>query len=142
MNLDIISPSCPEKPDNSLAFVVPIKLISEANNGDHWAKKAARKDKIRKEIKLFWLSVDSSKVTLPCIIKLTRAAPRQLDYDNLVYAMRNVTNILAEILIPGLKPGQADGDKRLKFEYLQRKVPMTYAVEIEIISYTKSNTLT
>lgn len=116
----------------SVSFSVPVKILSEANNTDHWSKKKARKDETRKKIKLKWLVIGSPTVKLPCIIKITRIAPRELDFDNLVYSMRNITNIIADLLIPGLAPGRADGDKRLKFEYLQRKIPKTYSVEIEI----------
>jgi hypothetical protein len=118
----------------SVSFTVPIKILSEANNSDHWAKKKARKDAIRNSIKLRWLLIGSVEIELPCVIKLTRVAPRNLDYDNLVYSLRSVTNIIAELILPGLAAGRADGDKRLKFEYLQRKVSKTYAVEVEIIS--------
>jgi hypothetical protein len=116
----------------SVSFSVPVKILSEANNTDHWSKKKARKDETRKKIKLKWLLIGNPEPKLPCIIKITRIAPRELDFDNLVYSMRNITNIIADLLIPGLAPGRADGDKRLKFEYLQRKIPKTYSVEIEI----------
>jgi hypothetical protein len=134
-HVSVSSFSCPEKPDNSIQFSVPVKILSEANNSDHWAKKNSRKHAIRSAIKLRWLLIGSVEIELPCLIRLTRIAPRSLDYDNLVYSMRNVTNIVAELILPGLAPGRADGDTRLKFEYLQRKVSKTYAVEVEIISY-------
>jgi len=119
----------------SVSFSVPIKILSEANNSDHWTKKKARKDEIRKEIRIEWIKIGCPYISLPCLIKITRIAPRELDFDNLVFSMRSVTNMIADLIIPGLAAGRADGDKRLKFEYLQRKVPKTYAVEIEIICY-------
>lgn len=113
-------------------FTVPIKILSEANNSDHWTKKRVRKDEIRNAIDHAWLVIDD-KPKPPCRILISRIAPRLLDYDNLVYSMRAVTNRIAELLLPGLAPGRADGDARLRFEYAQEKVPKTYSLRIKIV---------
>jgi len=70
---------------------------------------------------------------LPATVRLTRVAPRMLDIDNLWAGMKATIDTVADILIPGLKPGHADGDERLKFECCQKKGnPKEYSLEIEI----------
>jgi hypothetical protein len=121
-------------PVSSVNLTIPIKILSEANNSDHWAEKKVRKDKIREAIDQAWLSLHE-KPTAPCLILIRRIAPRLLDYDNLVYSMRSVTNKIAELILPGLAAGRADGDRRLKFEYAQQKMAKTYELRIEIFQF-------
>jgi hypothetical protein len=72
---------------------------------------------------------------LPCIIKLTRIAPRFLDEgDNLPSSLKNVRDYVCSLLIPGKKIGRADSDKRIQVSYDQIKGHVReYAVEVEII---------
>lgn len=72
------------------------------------------------------------KPELPCRITLTRIAPRELDFDNLAYCLKNPIDIISDWLIPGLAPGRADGDSRLKFDLKQEKrKPKEYGLEIK-----------
>ena len=118
-------------------LVVPIRLISEANVREHWSKKHRRKKKQREVIGYFLNSLEKPK--LPCRIVLTRIAPRKLDYDNLVFAQKQVLDVLCDWLIPGLAPGRADGRDEIKgVEYRQeRGAPREYALKIEIISLSE-----
>ena len=58
----------------------------------------------------------------PCKVVITRVSPRMLDsIDNLPMSVKFVIDTVADLLIPGLKPGRADGDKRVQFQIEQRK---------------------
>ena len=117
-----------------IEWTLPIKILSEANNTDHWTKKRKR---ITLQHKWIWHTWNNSQqdIQMPCLIILTRIAPRELDYDNLVHAFKHIRDAVANICYPGLAPGQADSKKDLSWEYKQEKgSPKEYAVKIEIIS--------
>lgn len=108
----------------------PIKLRSEANIKQHWAVKH-KINKFNQALLKKELS-KQKKPKLPVKISFTRVAPRQLDYDNLCYAFKNIVDFFCAWLIPGLAAGRADGDPQLKIEYHQRKgQPKEYAIEIK-----------
>ncbi len=66
-------------------------------------------------------------------IKICYVRPRMLDTDNLVACLKHTRDVIANILIPDKAAGQADGDKRLHWEYLQKKGEIReYAFEITI----------
>lgn len=110
--------------------VLPIKLISEANNFDHWTKKKKRKD--AQKI-LIDAEMKSKVIPLPCTIKLTRVAPRALDSDNLQGAFKHVRDYVSNNLLPGQRIGRADNSPYLFWEYAQEKgLPKEYKVIIDI----------
>jgi hypothetical protein len=113
-----------------LTWLVPIKTVSELNCTQNWIMKHKR----HKRQKLFVTLIlrDSIKrVSLPCQIKLTRIAPRKLDFDNLVASQKWVVDSVCDLLIPGLRAGRADGDERISVAYAQEVGP-SQMVRIEI----------
>src|SRR5574338_709033 len=122
---------------------IPIRIESEANMGgkrsgrlisSHWSQKFKR-NRTQKFCVGLDLLASGYKPNLPCCVKLVRIAPRNLDEDNLIYAFKKIKDVVADYIIPGLAPGRADGDKRIKWEYDQEKgEPKEYAIRIEIIS--------
>lgn len=114
---------------------LPIKTVSEANlSREHWTKKHKR-HKGQKEAIKFCLSNRIKNIPLPCILKLTRIAPRKLDYDNLCCCFKVLNDSLCDLIIPGLKPGRSDGTGQIKTEYYQKRgLPHEYAIEIQIVS--------
>jgi len=117
-----------------LKIKLPIKVYNEANNTDHWAKKAARRKKQKIAIYCMLKDVIVPEM-LPCKIKMTRIAPRKLDFaDNLPFAFKGILDSIASLLIPNKAVGQSDSDKRIQVEYDQIKGGVgEYALEIEII---------
>ena len=113
-----------------IEIYVPIKIISEANNTDHWRKKhKRRKEHLKHLANLF----PSNLLPLPVTITFTRVAPRRLDSDNLVFSMKYFRDYVASQFIKGLAPGRADDDERLSFKYDQRRgEPKEYALIITI----------
>lgn len=115
-------------------FIIPIKLESQSNLSEHWTKKASRK---KKQWKLVQMVLNRTQVKPPCTVMLLRIAPRMLDEDdNLREAFKTIKDSIGDILIPGLKPGHADADPRIKWLYAQKKgIPKYYAVEIVLIPF-------
>jgi hypothetical protein len=111
---------------------IPIKTISELNCTEHWTKKSKR-HKQQKFFTQLALKEEVKKITLPCVIKIIRISPRVLDYDNLVSSQKWVVDSICDLLIPGLKPGRADGDKRISVLYDQ-EVGKLQAIRVEIES--------
>lgn len=110
--------------------VVPIRIVSSANLKEHWAKKRKREKK-QKIILGLLLKPIIKNITLPVTITFTRIAPRALDIDNYQYSLKSHKDYIADLLIPGLAPGRADGDERLTFVYMQETgKPREYALKI------------
>lgn len=56
-----------------------------------------------------------------------------MDDDNLRMALKHIRDCVAEIIRPGLPPGQADGDNQIKWEYEQiRTEGRKHMVQVEI----------
>lgn len=118
-----------------MKFKLPIKTISEANlTGEHWRKKHKR-HQAQKEAIRFALANRLAPDMLPCIIRLTRIAPRMLDkWENLPISFKWILDAICELLIPGKAIGQADSDERIQVRYNQKKGDKgEYGIEIEII---------
>lgn len=113
---------------------LPLKTASEANSSEHWTKKAKRHKLQKMKVKAVLLS-ERPQITIPCAIRLTRIAPRELDaHDNLRVSMKYIADALAEYLIPGKAAGRADDCKEITWQYKQEKGnPREYGVRIEII---------
>lgn len=113
-------------------YKVPIKIISEGNNADHWRKKNKRKKEIQRAI---YFIAKGTKIKPPCIVTLTRIAPRKLDSeDNLRTALKSAKDAVADILHPGLAPGRADGlgDIEWRFDQIKGDVRQ-YALKISLV---------
>ncbi len=63
---------------------------------------------------------------------MTRLGPRELDADdNLRIAVKWVKDAISEVITGDMRPGRADGDKRIKWDYSQQ-YSQDYAIKIEI----------
>lgn len=94
-----------------------LRIVSEANQRGHWAKKAARAKLHRTcaAAALYGTCIRGAPVKPPVIITLTRIAPRQLDSDNLAGGFKAARDGIADWLHID------DGDERLTWRYEQRK---------------------
>lgn len=98
---------------------------------EHWTEKNERHKK-QKKIVFYSLSPHRASFSLPCTVRMTRLAPRELDADdNLRIALKWVKDAIAEVITQDFVPGRADGDKRIKWEYDQ-EFSSEYKVKIEI----------
>lgn len=113
---------------------LPIRVVSEANQREHWARKAARAKAQRSAACLAvkghaWRVVATmgapSRPRL--VVTLTRIGVRSLDSDNLARAFKAVRDGIADAL------GIDDGDSRIDWRYEQRRGGVReYAVEIRL----------
>ena len=102
-------------------FQLPIKTVSEANNTEHWTKKAKRHRIQKWLVKKVFLD-NKFKFKLPIEITFIRIATRELDKeDNLPMSIKYIKDAIADLIIPGLAPGRADDSKEITWKYDQRK---------------------
>ena len=107
---------------------VPIKIVSEFNNFEHWRIKHKR-HKMQKLHVAYALRTLS--ISLPIHVTLTRIAPRKLDGDNLQGGLKWARDAVSEFLIPGKRAGMADSDPLITWHYAQEKgLPKEYALGI------------
>lgn len=114
----------------NICVEIPIKTISEANCSEHWKKKHKRHKNQKFLVKLA-LKRHICQVILPCQVNITRLSPGTLDFDNLVSSQKWVVDAVCDCLIPGLLPGRADGDRRIKISYDQQRSRL-YGIKINI----------
>ena len=114
---------------------LPIKTASEANSSEHWTKKAKRHRLQKRRIKVAFLA-DRPQIALPCLVSLTRIAPRVLDsHDNLPMSMKYIVDSIAEELTGNMVAGRADDDNRITWLYAQKKGKVReYGVRIQIMT--------
>lgn len=108
--------------------------MSEANNSEHWTKKHRRHKTQKTEI---WVKFQNEKpkISLPCIVTLTRIASRKLDDDNLLFAFKYIRDEIADHLVQykGKCAGRSDSDDRLTWVYKQEKGRVNhYAIRVEV----------
>ena len=120
-------------------YEVPVRLVSESNMREHWAKKAARAKKNRSAAK-FWTEQKVRYSHMgefivggaPLKVTITRIAPGKLDDDNLTGSAKHVRDGIADAL------GIDDGDPRITWVVEQAKFTGTHrggyscAVRIEV----------
>jgi len=100
---------------------LPIATVSEANRRDHWATKARR---VKAQRNVTWALCPV--YPLPCIVTLTRVAPRPLDCDNNVSSMKAVRDGIAARL------GVDDRSPLVEWRYAQAKgKPAAVIVEFQ-----------
>lgn len=111
---------------------IPIRVESELNLSEHWTKKSKRHTNQKMAVHSY-LRIDRPDIKPPCIIKLTRIAPRRFDSDNLVGGFKYIKDAIAEYIHPNLAIGRADDDPNIKWEYAQQKgEPKEYAMTLEV----------
>jgi len=115
-------------------YIVPIRLYSTANISEHWTKRRERIKKHKMLLMFYTEGLSQHSDLLPLQVILCRVAPRSLDYDNLVFAFKNIRDYISDRLIPGLAAGRADNNDSINFEYIQKKGDeKTYYIEISLI---------
>ena len=113
-----------------ISVTVPIRLVSEANQREHWAKKAKRVKGHRWAVMLHLRAQPKRKPPLPVTVLLTRIAPRRLDDDNAISAQKGCRDSVAEWL------GVNDRSPLVTWRYAQEQRSKVYAVRIEITPAT------
>jgi hypothetical protein len=114
---------------------IPIRTQTECNTNEHWRVRALR---AKMQVEAVRLHLRGKRISLPCVVTLTRIAPGTLDaHDNLPSALKHVVDAIATEL------GVPDNDPRITWQYAQEKrsrlrghpartVATKYAVRVEI----------
>lgn len=107
---------------------IPIRIESVANLREHWTQRAKRAGKHRADVHV-GLRAARMPHAVPCMVTLTRIAPRTLDGDNLQAGCKAVRDAVALYLTVD------DADPRVTWRYEQEKGgTKEYALRIEIQS--------
>lgn len=115
-----------------LEFLLPIRTVTEGNTCGAWYAKAKRAASQRNVVRWHWILEEQRRhqrirVRLPCVVTLTRIAPRELDSDNAVGSQKHVRDQIAEMI------GVDDRDPRIEWVVTQTKgKPKEYAVAVTI----------
>jgi len=128
---DISDYLCALRPINAepvLAFLMPVRVVSEANERCHHLVRFRRKKAQAEETHVEWKrNARGVRIALPCIVRLIRIGPRRLDDDNLASGFKGIRDQIAREL------GVDDGSDLVRFEYDQvvtrRRV---YGVKVEV----------
>lgn len=114
-----------------LNFEIPVKVVSEANTRDHWAKRFRRQvDQKQATLAMMNQASRGRDVELPCVVKLIRIGAKALDSDNLANGFKAIRDSIAYRLAVD------DGDiDKVSFEYSQIAIgKRDYRVRVEIRS--------
>lgn len=103
-----------------MIFELPITAVSEANRRDHWSTKA-RRVKLHRNTAFALCPA----FPLPCVVTLTRVAPRALDCDNNVGALKAARDGIAQRL------GVDDRSPLVVWRYGQKKGKACVVVSLE-----------
>jgi hypothetical protein len=126
----LVAEAVPPRPNPQLAFTMPVRVDSETNAREHWAKKRNRKINQKIATRYGWVDAVRPidfRVSLPCVVRLVRVGSRKLDSDNLGESFKAIRDALAGMI------GVDDGDERIKWEYAQVAVgKRVYQVRVEV----------
>lgn len=101
--------------NNMICVLLPLRIISEANQRGHWSKSAGRKALHRKTARCMLHSHARPQTPGQIAITLTRIAPRPMDGDNMQSGCKAMRDGISDWL------GIDDGSKRLTWIYAQRR---------------------
>jgi hypothetical protein len=105
---------------------LPLRLISEANAREHWSRRKRRRAAQRGQVRLV-AQATMSRPRLPCVVTLTRVAPRSLDSDNLVSSFKASRDGICDWI------GVDDRTDQITWEYTQKRGGVReYALKIRI----------
>lgn len=102
-------------------FPLYCKIVSEANNTDHWTVKHKRRNAQKIEVMATMSDFPTSQFAKhPLLIRIIRLGGRKMDDDNFQNAVKAIRDAIADQLRPGLAPGQADNTDQIVWDYRQK----------------------
>ena len=107
---------------------LPIRIVSP-NVMEHWRVRYKR-NKTQCGLLTMQLRMNKEPLLLPCIVTMTRRGSKPLDDDNYRFSLKAIKDTIADHLIPGLAPGQADGSREITWVYKQEKGENALIIEI------------
>ena len=128
----LVAEAVPMRENPQLAFTMPVRTVSEANEREHWRRRHNRKKEQQEDTHKAWKKAKGDRPLflslLPsCHVRLVRVGPRRLDTDNLAGSFKHVQDAIA------IELGVDDGDSWVKWEYEQVAVgKRVYSVRVEV----------
>lgn len=127
---------------------MPVYTASEANGGpkkkvmksgkmvcrsEHWAE-ASKRHNSQKSLVAMMLKKYAKEIKLPCVITLTRFAPKKLDkFDNLPMSFKWILDAICEIITGDYRPGLADDSIEDEIDVVyKQETSKGYGVKIEL----------
>lgn len=111
-----------------LEIYLPITVISEANQREHWAQTHDRKSKQQQAFNAEWTVLAGRvQISTPCTVRLMRIGAQEMDSDNLAGSFKHVRDAVARMI------GIDDGSPLLTWRYGQRVDPTETGIIIEFI---------
>lgn len=105
---------------------LPLRVVSESNQRQHWATKAKRAKAQRQAVAWAWRLAGWPSRCKPVQVLLVRLAPGRLDDDNLAGAFKAVRDQIAA------ECGFDDGDESVRWVYEQERAK-EYGVRVEVL---------
>lgn len=109
---------------------MPIHVVSEMNQKEHWAVAHKRHKKQKEGVKLY-LTANAIPRMFPVKVTMIRVGKRRLDSDNLQAAFKYVRDAIADYFIPGLQAGRADDDLGFYWCYDQIKGEPSIVIQLD-----------
>jgi len=117
----------PGKGSDMILTIDNLRVVSEANQREHWAAKNRRKKAQQQRVAVELCAVRDALPKPPLRVRLTRIGPRVLDTDNLAGSFKHVQDGIARHF------GVDDGDGSIRWEYDQSAIGKhQYAVVVEM----------
>ncbi len=106
---------------------LPLRTVNPLNRREHWAERA-RRAREHRQTTFYALKAAKAPHALPCVVTVTRIAPRPLDkHDGLPASLKGTVDGVADYLLCN------DNDPRITWRYAQRRgAPHEYGAEVEI----------
>ena len=103
---------------SEIQFEFPLRVVSEANQHEHWTAKGKRKVAQQMETEAMWIyHVRQRIIKTPCVVTFTKFGVSELDSDNLVGSFKHVRDQVAKQL------GIDDGDtSKVTYIVKQQKI--------------------
>lgn len=102
---------------------INLEIQSPNAAANHWGKRHTMNIRNRNLLGKIWLTVQP-KPQVPCVVFIKRlfcSKQKEYDFVNYVAACKGIQDILADLLIPGLKPGRADSSKDIHWDFQQER---------------------
>lgn len=107
-----------------VSWILNLQVCTPNRSSTHWGSKF-KQNKLNKRILGNQWLYEKDKPSPPCTVTIERLynpskREKRWDDDNWVSACKGIRDSLADLLVPGLSPGQADNPKHgITFEYDQ-----------------------
>ena len=119
--------------EDGFALSIPLRLASEVNRREHWARRHRRNKAQQAEVRAEWqCRVGRPEISFPCRVHLVQIGPEKLDSDNSTIAFKHVRDAIAALL------GVDDGSDLITWTYGQERAA-AHMIRIDVTFTNKEN---